>query len=180
MTSRPRILTTAIAAIAFAAALALAGRGKSMSDRAAELAVQAATVNKVDINKSGSQVTIKTAQGEEKISSGGNLSVPKEFPTDVHLPSTAYTVTNVMTFGPTMMLVLHSTAPMNTLFAEYDTSMKSAGWKEAMAIQSSNSGSVLSFQKDNRVVTVTLAVKSGSGDGGTDISLQHVVQKPGG
>jgi len=179
MTSRPHILTPAIAASVIAASLALSGCGKSMSDRAAELAVQAATGNKVDISKSGSQVTIKTAQGEEKISSGGNLSVPKDFPTDVHLPSAAYTVTNVMTIGPTVLLVLHSTTPLNKLYAEYDTTMKSAGWKEAMAIQSSDSGAMLSFQKDNRVVSVSLAVKQGSSDGGTDVTLQHVVQKPG-
>jgi hypothetical protein len=179
MSTHPRFFLAAVTASAFAASLMLSGCGKSASEGAAELAIKAASGGKVDISKSGNQMTVKTDQGVVKASSGGNLAVPNDFPTDVHLPSAAYTVTNVVQMGQTMIVILHSTMPMNALYAEYDTKMKSAGWKEAMAMQSSQSGSILSFQKDNRVVTVTLAVKSGSSDSGTDVSLQHVVQKPG-
>jgi len=180
MTSRPRIPLTAIAAGAIAAGLMLAGCGKSMSDRAAEAMVHAATGNKVDISKSGTQITVKNEKGEAKISSGTNVSIPTDFPTDVHLPATAYVVHSVVQMGPTMTIVsLHLSSPVDKLYAEYDTSMKSAGWKEVLAMQSAQSGSVLSFQKDNRVVTVTMAAKPGSSDGGTDVNIQHVVQKPG-
>jgi hypothetical protein len=110
-----------------------------------------------------------------KASSGNNLTVPAEFPTDVHLPKTAYTISNVVQMGHTIILTLHSPSTMNELYVEYDTTMKSAGWKEAMAMQSSQAESLLSFQKDNRVVTVTLAAQSGQG-GGTNVSLQHLVQ----
>ncbi|HTD29884.1 MAG TPA: hypothetical protein VK660_10900 [Xanthomonadaceae bacterium] len=181
MTSRPQILSIAIAAGAIAASLMLAGCGKSLSDRAAEAVVHAATGNKVDINKSGSEMTVKTDKGVAKISSGTNLSIPTDFPSDVHLPTAAYSVHNVMQMGPTMTVVtLHSTTPMSALYSEYDTKMKSSGWKEVVAIQSSDSGAMLNFQKDNRVVTVTLSTKPGSSDGGTDVNVQHVVQKPGG
>ena len=182
MTSRPRFFIAAIAASAFAASLVLSGCGKSPSEKAAELAIKAASGGKVDISQSGdkSQMTIQTDQGMVKASSGGNLSVPADFPTDVHLPSAAYTISNVVQMGPTMIITLHSPSSLTTLYAEYDTKMKSAGWKEAMAVQSSQSESTLNFQKDNRVVTVTLAAKSGSSDDGTEVSLQHMVEKPGG
>jgi hypothetical protein len=180
MTSRPRLFIAAIAASAFAASLVLAGCGKSMSNRAAELAVQAASGGKVQISKSGQQTTIKTDQGIVTASSGSHVALPTDFPTDVHLPSAAYTISNVVQMGPTVIITLHTSSSLNTLYAEYDTTMKSAGWKEAMAVQSSQSESMLNFQKDNRVVTVTLAAKTGSSDGGTDVSVQHMVEKPGG
>ncbi len=180
MTSRPRFFIAAIAAGAFAASLALSGCGKSASENAAELAVRAASGGKVDIRGDKSQMTIQTDQGVMKASSGGNLTVPADFPTDVHLPSAAYTISNVVQMGPTVIITLHSSSSLTMLYAEYDTRMKSAGWKEAMAVQSSQSESMLNFQKDNRIVTVTLAAKSGSSDGGTEVSLQHMVEKPGG
>jgi hypothetical protein len=78
--------------------------------------------------------------------------------------------------GPATVVTLHSTAPVATLFAEYDSTMKAAGWTEAMAVQSTDAASVLTFQKDNRVASVTLEKSSDQG-GGTDISLQHSAQK---
>lgn len=167
--------------IAAALSLALAGCGKSASDSAAEMAVKAATGGKVEVTKNGdkSQVTIKTDQGVATVNSGGNLAMPKDFPSDVHLPVAAYTVSNVMQMGPTTVVTLHAVSPAATLFGEYDSMMKANGWKEAMAVQSSQSASVLTFQKDDRVVSVSLEASSDQG-GGTDITLQHVAQKPGG
>lgn len=165
-------------AIAAVLAFALAGCGKSASDSVAEAAVKATTGGKVDVTQSGdkSQVKIKTDKGEATISSGGDVGIPKDFPNDVHLPSSAYTVSSVIQAGPSTVITLHATAPVATLFAEYDSSMKTAGWKQAMAIQSSDSASVLTFQKDNRVTQVTMEKSSDQG-GGTDINLQHSAQK---
>jgi hypothetical protein len=176
MNSRPLLFV----ALTSAAVLGLAGCGKSVSDRAAEAMVSAATGGKVQVSKSGDQVTYKTPQGEAKISTGGDLSIPPGFPSDVHLPTGSYKVTNVIQLGPSTVVTLHSSQQAAALFAEYDTSMKSAGWTEAMAMQSAQSASMLSFQKDKRVVTVTMEAKPGSSDGGTDITLQHAVQQKGG
>ena len=179
MTSRPLFLAAIVSSTVL---VALTGCGKSVSQSAAEMAIKAASSGKVDITSSEngdkSQVTIKTDQGVATVSSGGNLGMPKDFPTDVHLPSTAYTVSNVMQMGPSTVITLHSAAPAATLFAEYDSAMKAAGWKEVMAVQSAQSASALSFQKDERVVSLSL--EASSDKGGTDITLQHVAQKPGG
>jgi hypothetical protein len=179
MTSRSLFLAAIVSSTVLAA---LTGCGKSASQGAAELAIKAASGGKVDITSSGSgdkaQVTIKSDQGTATvISSGGGI--PKDFPSDVHLPSAAYTVNNMVQMGPSTVVTLHSAAPVATLFAEYDGAMKSAGWKEVMAVQSAQSASALSFQKDDRVVSVSLETSTDQG-GGTNITLQHVAQKPGG
>ena len=165
-------------AIAIALTLVLAGCGKPASDSAAELAIKTVSGGKVDVTTSGdkSQVTIKTDQGEAHISAGGNLALPKDFPSDLHLPLFAYTISNVVQMGPATVVTMHSAAPVATLFAEYDSTMKAAGWTEATAVQSTDAASVLTFQKDNRVASVTLEKSSDQG-GGTDISLQHSAQK---
>ena len=180
MTSRSLFLAAIVSSTVLAA---LTGCGKSASQSTAEMAVKAATGGKVDITSSGSgdksQVTIKSDQGVATVTSGGNLGLPKDFPSDVHLPSAAYTVSNVVQMGPSTVITLHSAVPAATLFAEYDSAMKAAGWKEVMAVQSAQSTSAMSFQKDDRVVSVSLDASTDQG-GGTNITLQHVAQKPGG
>ena len=176
MTSRHYFLARIVSSTVL---IALTGCGKSGSQSAADLVVAAATGGKVQVSQSGRETTVKTDQGVEKISTGGNVAIPSDFPKDVHLPSSAYKVNSVVQMGQAMVVVLHTQTAMSALFAEYHGSMTSAGWKEAMAMQSSDSGSLLSFQNGNRVLTVTLAKQAGS-DGGTDVSLQYVVQKPGG
>jgi hypothetical protein len=163
--------------IAATLAIGLAGCGKSPSQSAAETAVAAATGGKVHVDQSGdkSQVTISTDEGTATVNSGTNLAMPKDFPSDVHLPSGKYSVTSVMQMGPATVVSLHTAVPVATEFGEYDTAMKAGGWKEVMAVQSSNSASALSFQKDQRVVSVSVESESD----GTNITLQHVVQKAG-
>jgi hypothetical protein len=155
-------------AIAAALTLALAGCGKSATD------------GKVDVTTSDdkSQVTIKTDQGEAKISNGSDLAMPKDFPSDVHLPSSRYTVSDVVQIGPSTIVKLQTQAPLKDVSAEYDTAMKAAGWTEAMAMQSSQSEAIFSFQKKDRSVTVSLS--AASDQGGTEVTVQHTAQKPGG
>jgi len=170
MNSRPLFLAAIVSSTVL---VALTGCGKSVSQSAAEMAVKAASGGKVDITSSGSgdqaQVTIKTDQGVATVSSGG-LGMPKDFPSDVHLPA-SYTIKNVMQMGPTIVLTMHSPATVQALFAEYDGSMKSGGWTEAMAMQTSQSQSVLTFQKGERNVTVSIVASTDSA-GGSDVSLQ--------
>jgi DNA-binding protein YbaB len=171
MTSRPLFLAAIVSSTVLAA---LSGCGKSASQSAAEMAIKAASGGKVDITSSGngdkSQVTIKTDQGVATVNTGGNVALPKDFPSDVHLPA-GYTIKNAMQMGPTIVLTMHAPAAMQALYSEYDSSMKSGGWTEAMAMQSSQSESVLTFQKGQRNVTVSILGATDSG-GGSDVSLQ--------
>lgn len=162
-------------AIAIAAGIALAGCGKSASDSSAEATIKAATGGKVDISKSGDQVTIKTDQGVATVNSGGNVPLPKDFPSDVHLPS-SYTIKSAMQMGPMVALTLHTPAAMQAVYSDYDSSMKSGGWTEAMAMQTSDKESMLTFQKDKRNVVVAITSSSDAG-GGSDVSVQSTSEQ---
>jgi len=146
--------------------LALTGCGKSASDEA----VSVATGGKVQVSHSGdaSQVTVKDDKGNEvKMNSGDNVPLPKDFPSDVHLPA-GYKVRNAVSAPQAVMLDLHTPATAQAVFSEYDSAMKAAGWTEAMAIQSPDSGSSLTFTKQKRNVVVVIR----SGEGGTDVHVQ--------
>jgi len=176
MTSRSLFLAAIVSSTVLAA---LTGCGKSASQGAAEMAVKAATGGKVDITSSSSgdrsQVTVKTDQGVATVSSGGNLGLPKDFPTDVHLPA-SYTIRSAITVGPAVVLDMHTPAAMQAVYAEYDNAMKAGGWTEAMAMQNSDKESVLTFQKYKRSVIVTVVASTDAG-GGTDVHVQSTSEK---
>lgn len=152
--------------------VALAGCGKSASQSTAEAVVSAATGGKAQVSQSGdqSQVTFKDDKGNQvQANTGGNVALPKDFPTDVHLPS-SYVIRTAATVPNNVVLELHTSAAMQAVYADYDTSMKSGGWTEAMAMQSSDKESVLTFQKGQRSVVVTM-VAAADGNG-TDVHVQ--------
>ena len=158
-------------ATVIAACLALSGCGKSPSQSAAEAAVAAATGGKMQVNKNGdqSQVTIKDDKGNQvQMNTGGNVALPKDFPTDVHLPAT-YTIKTAMSMSGGSILELHTPTALQAVYAEYDTSMKSGGWTEAMAMQSATDGATLQFTKDKRTAVVVITAHS---EGGSDVHLQ--------
>ncbi len=146
---------------------ALAGCGKSASDAV----VGVATGGKVQVSQSGDQqqVTVKTDQGELHATTGGNVPLPKEFPGDVHLPA-SYTIKNAVTAGPAVVLDMHAPAALQAVYDDYRSAMKTGGWTEAMAMQSSQSEASLSFTKDKRSVVV--AIIAASEGGGVDVHLQ--------
>ena len=176
MTSRPLFLAAIVSSTVLAA---LTGCGKSTSQSAAEMAIKAATGGKVDITSSSSgdksQVTVKTDQGVATVSSGRNVALPKDFPSDVHLPASK-TIKSALTAGPAVVLDMHTPAAMQAVYSEYDSTMKAGGWTEAMAMQSSDKESVLTFQKDKRSVIVTIVASTDSG-GGSDVHLQSTSDK---
>jgi hypothetical protein len=161
-----------VLASAIAATLTLTACGKRASDTAAEAAVTAMTGGKVDVSKSGDQqqVTIKTDKGDMKINSGGEVALPKDFPSDVHLPG-KYTIKSAMQMGPAFVLSMHSPDAVQAVFADYDKSMKAGGWNESAAMQTSDRESVLTFQKDKRNVAIVLTASHDAG-GGSDVNVQ--------
>jgi hypothetical protein len=163
-------------AAAIAASLALTGCGRHASDTATETVVAAATGGKVDVKKNGdqSQVTIQTDKGEFKANTGGDVALPKDFPSDVHLPG-KYTIKSAMQMGPTFVLNMHSPDAVQALFADYDKSMKAGGWNEAMAMQTSDKESTLTFQKDKRSVVVVITAASDGG--GTEVNVQTTAEQ---
>lgn len=152
--------------------LLLAACGKSPEEKAAELAIKAATGNDATIERDGdaTKMTVKTDQGPMTVQSGESLSVPADFPADVYLPS-GYTVKNVMQIGPMRSVVLALPGTSQALVPEITGKMETGGWKTAMSMQSGDQGAMISFNRDKRSATYSLA--PGDKPGQLTLSVQH-------
>ena len=156
---------------ALALALVLSACGKAEEKAAETLAEKALEANSgqdvdVDINEDGQTVTIQTEDGTLTQSSGDNVELPADFPSDVALPDD-YKVMSVMTMGPVTSVVLEVPESPSDLFTAFKSGQADQGWKETMAMQGGE-GSMLGFEKDDRSLLVNL---SRSEDGGTMVSL---------
>lgn len=159
---------------ALALALVLSACGKSEEKAAEALAEQALETNAgqdvdVDIEDDGQTVTIQTEQGTLKQSSGDNVALPDDFPTDVTLPDD-YKVMSVMTMGPVTSVVMEVPEAPSVVFADIKSGQASQGWKETLSMQGAD-GSMLGFEKGDRSLLVNLG-KSESGGTMLSLSLQ--------
>lgn len=154
-----------------ALALVLSACGKSEEKAAETLAEQALEANSgqdvdVDIEDDGQTVTIQTEEGTLKQSSGDNVALPPDFPTDISLPAD-YKVMSVMTMGPVTSVVMEVPESPSDLFASFKSGQSGQGWKETLSMQGAD-GSMLGFEKEDRSLLVNLGR---SEDGGTMVSL---------
>lgn len=160
-----------VSIVSTAVLAALAGCSKSPSQSAAEAMVSAATGGKVNVSQSGDQtsMTVKDDKGNEvHMNSGGNVSLPKDFPSDVHLPA-SYSIRTAINAQGGTVLEMHTPAALQAVYSDYDSSMKAGGWTEAMAMQTSDKESMLNFTKGERNVVVSIVSADG---GGSDVHLQ--------
>lgn len=161
--------------VLLAAVMALATAcSKSPQERLAEAAIERASGADVDVERDGEQVSIKTGEGEMKMSAGESLPLPADFPRDVYLPG-SYKVNSVMDMGQIKAINLSTTAKVSDLFAEAGPAMKAQGWTQKMAMQQAAGHAMLSFEKDKRSVSLSF-IESRSEDGKTVVSLQ--LQQP--
>ncbi len=162
------------AGVLLSTALLATACSKSPEERLAEAAIENATGKDVDIERDGEQMTIRTDEGEMKMSAGEALPLPADFPRDVYLPD-SYKVATVMDMGPMKAINLTTSAKVSTLFAEAGPAMKAQGWTQKMAIQQAAGHAMLSFEKDKRNVSLSFT-ESRSVAGQTVVSLQ--LQQP--
>lgn len=167
MAMHPRLLVAAVSL-----ALLLSACGKSPEEKAAELAIKAATGNDATIERDGdaTKMTVETDKGPMTVQSGEGLALPADFPGDIYLPS-GYTVQNVMQIGPMHSVVLGLAGQSQALVPEITGKMEAGGWKTAMSMQSGDKGAMLSFTRDKRSATYSLA--PGDKPGQLTLSVQH-------
>lgn len=137
------------------AVVALGACQKSSEERMAEVAVERATGGQVTIEKSGEQVTVKTDDGELKMSTGANLALPAAFPKDVYLPRN-HTVQSVVESAGVTMVALDAAGDIAKMHDEASAGMKAQGWEQLMSMQSDAENRMLVYQKDRRTASMTL------------------------
>ena len=143
---------------------------KKAQDAAVESAIERATGSKVDVDKDGNSMTIKTEQGDVSITSaedGGSVAMPAGFPTDIYLPED-HRVASAMDMAGMQMVNLVTRAGVSALSADVERHMQAGGWKREMAMQADGS-STLMYSKDKRQVVYQLVKAE---DGGTQLAIR--------
>lgn len=135
-------------------ALALTGCKKSAEETLAEAAIKSATGQKVDVDKDGESVTIKTDEGEMKFSGGDSVTLPANFPQDIYLPG-KYAVESVVEMNGTQLIALKTDGEVAKLYADARSKMEAQGWKQTMAMQGSANDGLLAYEKGDRKATVS-------------------------
>ena len=161
-------------AIALIATVPLLPACKRAQERAQEAAVEAAleqaTGAKVDVEKSGNAMTIKTGQGDIAIATaedGGSVALPADFPADVFLPGQRK-VASAMDMAGMQMVNLTTPSAMAAVSTDLEKAMQAQGWKREMAMQAAADSATLIYSKDKRQAVYTL-LKS---DAGTELAIR--------
>jgi len=152
------------------AALLVAPGCKKAQDAALETAIQGATGNKVDVQKDGNEMTIKTEQGDLRIATaedGGSVAMPANFPKDVFLPA-ENTLASAMDMGGMQMLNMTTPQELTAVSADIEKSMQGQGWKREMAMQAGG-GNTLMYSKDKRQVVYQMLKAD---EGGTQLAIR--------
>jgi len=152
------------------AALLVAPGCKKAQDAALETAIEGATGNKVDVQKDGNEMTIKTEQGDLRIATaedGGSVAMPANFPKDVFLPA-ENTLASAMDMGGMQMLNMTTPQELAAVSADIEKSMQGQGWKREMAMQAGG-GSTLMCSKDKRQVVYQMLKAD---EGGTQLAIR--------
>lgn len=150
------------------AAFSIAGCQKA-ADAATEAAIERASGEKVEVDRDGGHVRIKTADGELNMQSGESLPLPADFPKDVYLPG-SYDVNSVMDMGGTQVISVSTRGKVSDMFAAAQAAMADAGWKQTMSMQHSADNAMLSFEKEERAAV--LSFNRGEGNDGVVMGVQ--------
>lgn len=144
---------------------------KKLTEKATEAAIEKATGNKVDLDKDGGTMTIKSDQGDFKVATsqdGQSVPLPADFPKDVFLPDHT-TVNSAMDMAGMKMVNMVSKASSGDVSATIQKSMEGQGWKREMAMQAAEGSATLVYSKDKRQ-TVYQMMKGDNG--GTQIAIR--------
>ena len=141
------------------------------AEKAAEAAMERATGNKVDLDKDGGSMTIKSDEGEIKVATsqdGQSVPLPADFPKDVFLPEHS-AVNSAMDMAGMKMVNMVSDASSRDVSATIQKSMEAQGWKREMAMQAAQGSATLVYSKDKRQAVYQMMKGD---DGGTQIAIR--------
>ena len=117
-------------------------------------------------------MTVRGEDGEVSMVFGDAASIPADFPKDVPLfPGMKPTMVQSHAQEKMHMVVAHADKPIAEVAGFFKKQCASQGWTEQMQMTQGDAR-VMSYQKGERVLNVTLAAE----DGGTSISLHAMAQ----
>lgn len=155
-----RTMMTMGAAVAAAGLVALGGGcGKKASEKSAEkmaeMAIQAQTGGKANVDINGEKVSIQSKEGSMDFSAGGDATIPEDFPADVYVDRGAKVLMSMR--NPTgFVLNLQTSEAVEVVAQTYRREMGGQGWAEEGDINMGGQR-VLMFKKDDRRASVSVA-----------------------
>lgn len=168
--------TTLVIAIlpAIALSLLLTGCGKTAAEKATEKAIERASNGNVNVDVSGENVnlTINTNQGTVTGSTGGSVSLPSGFPSDVYVIGGVIKTAMTNTSPQGYTLSIETTKTPAQAKDLYEADLKAQGWTITFTM-ATGSGSTLAAEKGSRTVSVITS----ESDGKTTVIL-GVTEKP--
>ena len=140
-------------------------------DKVTEAAIERATGNKVDVDRDGDTMTIKTDDGQIKVATsedGQSVPLPDDFPKDVFLPEQS-AVNSAMDMAGMKMVNITTKASTNQVSSAIQKTMEAQGWKREMAMQAAEGSATLVFSKDKRQTVYQMMKADG---GGTQVAIR--------
>ena len=153
---KPPLITVFLAAAAL-----LAGGCQKAADVATETAIERATGQRVEVDRDGNQLRIRSGEGEITVASGDGVALPADFPDDVFLPSN-YAVSSVMDVGGARLVNLEAEGQVSAMFDAARADMEGKGWSQTLALQQADSA-MLGFSQGEREVAYTVTRHNGEG-----------------
>jgi hypothetical protein len=144
------------------AALVLAACGKSPGEKLAEAAIESSTGQKAEVDADKGQVTFKSDNGDLKMTSGDNATLPANFPKDVYLPA-RYKLNSAMEMPGAFVLGVEAPGSVAETFAAASAKMSSEGWKQQLTMQQTPQTQIAVYEKANRNATLSISENPGKG-----------------
>jgi len=128
--------------------------GQKAGEKIMEKTIEAQTGQKVDINQSGDNVTIKSEDGKSTISGGGDTKAPDNFPTELIVASDAKIF--MSSTSETGSSVSYNTdTDQAALYEKYTTGLADLGWAKDSGIDMGNAKIVnLSKGASKAIITI--------------------------
>lgn len=151
-----------------------------LQEKAAEKIVEAATGGEVDYESGEGTVTLKGDNGSIVATGGGNVKVPDDWPSDVPLYTKGTLKATLGAKGTDKnmhyTLTYEAAEPPAEIVAFYSAGL--SGYKKVSELNA-NDTSIVSFERDERVVAITVAPLTGKKSGANRSSLTVMVTSKG-
>lgn len=120
-----------------------------------EKAIEKTTNGAADVDLDEGTVTINTNEGSFTATSGGNVELPDDFPSDIYIPDGTITSVTSNTGADSFSVSLESNDSVSQLKQEFETELNNDGWTITLSLVIQG-GASIGAEKGNRSLSVTI------------------------
>jgi len=128
---------------------------EKLTEKAIEKSMKNSGAKDAKVDLSNGKMKIATEDGEVEMSTGDSVSLPADFPKDVHVIKGAK-VQMAMKVPQGQMVQLQLSQSVKQVASVYDTEMKAQGWTQEAAMDMGEAHSAV-YHKDKRQVSLMIS-----------------------